>query len=289
MKPVGLMAVIAALLLPVIDACAEPSPRAARVGDTYEIVMNHESSQHSSAGSSGSSQGGHAYVERVIAVREGAVELEYDIPTDATAEDRARQWQFPARVFKPSRGSMQLLNRAELEARLERWLKSARWTRAVCGRWIFTWNAFLIECDPQSVIETIELLQLTSAEIRDGAPYQDADARGPGRMARKAAGPNGATFTVEMPVDPDAVHRDRAEADVAVGQMAGKPVTLDVALRERGNEAVSGTISVTFDMDSAGNLSRRTKVTKLRPKTADGHMETETTTETVERRLLSQR
>ena len=106
---------------------------------------------------------------------------------------------------------------------------------------------------------------------------------------RKAAGPDGAIFAVEMPVDPDAVRRARAESDVVVGEIMNKPVPLDAALRERAGETVSGTISVAFETDSAGNVRRRTKVTKLDIKEPDGRSETETVTEALERRPISRR
>jgi hypothetical protein len=152
---------------------------------------------------------------------------------------------------------------------------------------IFTWNAFRIECDPQSVIKTIQSFDLRSADVREGAPYQEAEARGSGKLARKEPGPDGAIFTVEMPVDPDAVRRARAESDVAVGEMMNKPVSLDAALLGREGEIVSGTISVAFETDQAGNVRRRTKVTQLDIKKANGRSETQTVTETLERRLIS--
>jgi hypothetical protein len=92
-----------------------------------------------------------------------------------------------------------------------------------------------------------------------------------------------------MPVDPDAVRRGRAESDVVVGEIMKKPVSLDAALRERAREIVSGTISVTFETDPTGIVRRRTKVTKLYIKGPDGRSETETVTETLERRLISRR
>ena len=106
-------------------------------------------------------------------------------------------------------------------------------------------------------------------------------------LARTAAGPNGATFAVFMEIEPDAVRRARAESDVVDGEIMQKPVTLDAALAVRANESVSGTISVTFDTDSAGNVRRRTKVTKLEIRGSDGLSEKETVTETVERSLVS--
>ena len=281
------MATIAALFLLANNARSESPQSAPKVGEAYEIRKRYETSQQSSDGSSGSSNGQDAILERVIGVREGGLELEYDLPKDATAEDRARSWQFPARVFRPTNGSMQLLNRPELESRVEGWLKAAGWTRAVCGRWIFTWNAFRIECDPQSVIKTVEAFDLRSTDIREGASYREIGARGTGTLMRKTVGPDGATFAVVMEIDPDTVRRARADSDVIAGEIMQKPVTLDAALRERANESVSGTISVTFDTDPAGNIRSRTKVTKVETKGPDGKSESQTVTETVERRPVS--
>lgn len=289
MKLIGIVAVIAALLSPAIEARAEPSQLAPQVGDTSEITRVRDSSQQSSDGSSGSSHDKDTVMERVIGVRADGLELEYDLPTAATADERGSNWQFPARVFKPYRGPLQLLNRPELEARVDGWLKKAGWSRTVCGQWIFTWNAFHIDCDPQAVIETIKAFDLRPADLRDGGSYQVAEARGPGTFARKSVGPDGATFTVAMEVDPDAMRRARAESDVAVGEITRKAVTLDAALRERAKEAVSGTILVTFDTDSAGNVLRRTTVTSLEIKKPNARSETQTVTETVERRLPSGR
>lgn len=277
-------AIAAAIFVPPQGARAA-SPQ---VGTEYEISKSYETSQQTGDGSSsGSSNGRDVILERVISVRETGSELEYDLPKDATAEDRARTWQFPAHVFKPLKGPMQLLNGGELEVRLEGWLKSAKWTHKMCGRWIFTWNAFRIECDPQSVIKTIEAFDLSSTEISEGAPYREIEALAPGTLAKKAEGPNGATYSVVMDLDPDAIRRARAETDVAVGEMMQKPVALDAALRERAKEGISGTISVTFVTDSAGSVWRRTKVTKLETKKSSGQTETETATEIVERTQVS--
>lgn len=284
MKLLPITAAAAAMLVPTLGARAA-SPQ---VGAEYELSKNYETSQQTSDGSSsGSSNGRDIILERVTAVRETGLEIEYDLPKDATAEDRARSWQFPARIFKPLKGPMQLLNGQELETRLEGWLKAAKWTREMCGRWIFTWNAFRIECDPQSVIKTIEAFDLRSNELSEGAPYREIEALAPGTLAKKAAGPNGATFAVAMDLDPDAIRRARAEADVAVGEMMQKPVALDAALRERAKESIAGTISVTFDTDSAGSVWRRTKVTKLVTKKSSGQTESEIVTETVERTQVS--
>jgi hypothetical protein len=92
-----------------------------------------------------------------------------------------------------------------------------------------------------------------------------------------------------MPVDPDMVRRTRAESDVILGEIMKKPVSLDTALHDRAAEIVSGTISIVFNTDPDGNVRRRTKVTKLEIKHPDGRTETQSVTETIERRLISRR
>lgn len=281
-----LIATLGALLSLPNAACSESPPSAPKVREVYEISKKYETTSQSSDGSQGTSSGLEAVLERVIAVQGGGVELEFDLPKEATAEDRARSWQFPVRVFRANDGSMRLLNGSELERRNDEWLKAAGLTRAACGHWIFTWNAFRIDCDPESAIKLVEAFDLRSARIREGASYKDTEARSPGTLTRKSADPDGATFAVVMEIDPDAVRRGRAESDVAVGEMTQKPVTLDAALRERAKDEVSGTISVTFDTDSAGNIQRRTRVTSIETKRPDGKSETQTVTETVERRSV---
>jgi hypothetical protein len=289
MKFIGFLGIVAALLLPAIVARAGAPPLTPQAGDTYQITLTRDSAQQGGNGSSGTSHDKDTLIERVIGLRADGLELEYDLPKADTADERVGNWEFPARVFKPFGGPAQLLNGPELQARVDAWLKAAGWSHTACGHWIFTWNAFYIECDPQSVIKTIESFDLRSADLREGAPYRDAEAGGPGTLARKATGAGGALFSTEMPIDPDAVRHARAESDVAAGEILNKPVTLDAALLERAKETVAGTISVTFETDSAGNLRRRTKVTKLDIKGPDGQSETDTVTETLERRLISRR
>ena len=277
----------AALLLPASVANAGTFPQPPQVGDTYEITSVKDSVQKGSNGSSGSSHDKDTIIEQVTGVRADGLELQYDLPNTTTADDRARTWQFPVRVFKPFGGPAQLINGSELEARIDSWLKTASLSRAACGQWFFTWNAFRIECDPQSVLKIVQSYDLRSVELREGAAYQDSEASSPGKLARKAGGTDGKSFSDEMPVDPDTVRRARAESDVVVGEIMKKPVSLEAALHEHAAEIVSGTISVVFDTDPDGNVRRRTKVTKLDIKHPDGRTETQSVTETLERRSIS--
>ena len=277
------IALISALVLPVNASFGRVQQYAPKVGDEYQITKSYETSSETNTGSSGSSSGSDTIVERVVGIREDGLEIEYDLPDGAPAQARARTWQFPARVFRPSSGPMQLLNLPELEARVEVWLQAGGMTREACGRWIFTWNSFRIECDPQSVIDTINSFDLRVEDLNDGGPYRDAEASGPGTLTKEVAEADRQTFTVTLKIDPNMVRRARAESDVVVGELMNEPVTLEAALSMREMEEVSGTIRVTLDADLLGNVWRRTRVTEVETKLAAGGYEKQTALETVER------
>lgn len=97
-----------------MGAQAQTSPPQKPTDQTYLLSKSYSTSHQSSDGSSGSSNGRNVIAERVIAVRDGGTELEYDLSPDAEANDRERQWYFPARVFRAADGSIRLLNRDEL-------------------------------------------------------------------------------------------------------------------------------------------------------------------------------
>lgn len=259
---------------------------ASQIGDIYEIVRLVDTIQKTSDGSSGSSHDKATLIERVIGMGADGLELEYDLPKATAAADRAKVWQFPVRVFKHERGYVQLLNRPELEMRIDAWLKLANLPRTACGRWIFTWTAIHIECDPQSVIQSIAPFDLRPEELQNGGMYQDPKAQAPAPISQKAVGTSGSTFVVEMIVDPDEVLREQAQSDVVVAELTGKKLTLDTALKVRSAEKISGTISISFETDSIGQVRRRTKITRIEIRRGDGKTETQTTTETVERRLV---
>ncbi|MEG3181659.1 hypothetical protein [Sphingomonas sp. LT1P40] len=265
------------VLLSLPPAFASPSGQEA--GDTYELTHSYRTTSQASDKSSGSSNGSTSIFERVIAIRDSGVELEYDLPPDATADDRAREWQFPARVLRGSTGRTVLLNRAELEARLEIWLAKAELSKDDCGRVIFTWNAFRIECDPQTVLKIIDALDLSSTDLREGALYRETGVREAGRLTHTPSN----DFRVVLEIDPEAVRRTRAESDVIVGNLMRKPVTLETALKARADEQITGTVTVTFEADG-GNVRRRTSVTQIETKRADGWSQRETDERTIERR-----
>lgn len=282
----GILSLLTLACSPPLAAQAEQHSRAQQAGDEFEIVRSYETKQHSSDGGSSSSRGRDALIEKVIETRSGSLVLEYDHPKGSTAEERARTWQFPARILRTTGGELQLLNRSELERRVEAWLQVAKLPREACGSWYFTWNAFQIECDPQAVLKSIQAVDLTSVLLEDGASYRDPESRMLGTLRRETSPPNSIVYKAVLAVDPDAIRRSRAEMDVAVGEIMRKPVTLEAALRARDKEAISGAVTVTYEADLSGVARRRIKSTELKIKLADGSVEHQTNTETVERRRL---
>lgn len=276
--------IVALLLLPV-QAVAGRKPRA---GDTYRLERISDSSEQRDGGMTGSSYDRDALIERVIAVRDNGTELEYDLP-DPTPQNRDITWQFPARVFRPFDGPPQLLNTADIQARADRWLRRAKFDRAACGHWTFTWTAIRIECDPQSAIRIANAFEFGVSDLRDGTLYLNADARAPASLTRRGTQFGGAPFAVDLAIDPDRIRQARAERDLVIAEMLHKPLSRDDAVRAHSNEDISGTISVTFETDPDGQPWRRTTVTKTVIKGTDGKVETRTTTETLTRRLVSQR
>jgi hypothetical protein len=286
-----LSAILGAVLLALPGAAEaavhapEPGPET-RVGDVYEIRWQSDWSQNSSGGSSGESHSRNMLVERVIAVHDAGVEVELDLPEETPAEDRAGAWQYPARILRPADGELQLLNRAELEQRVDRWLQAAEWPREVCGRWIFTWNAFRIECDPQMVLDTLAHLDRWPADLREGAEYQEEGVLGAAVLRRDAAGSDSIVFVARAEADPEAVRRQRAAADAVTLEIMGESSELHSEIEARSAERISGTIDFTFETESDGRVRRRVKVTELQIEGTDGERETQTVTETVERRLV---
>lgn len=265
--------VAAALLLPAV-AHAQAGPR---VGDAVEILRQHQTSQQSE-GSSATSSNSDAMIERVTAVRADGVELEYDVPKGSDGG-----WQFPVRAFRPLQGPLQLVDREALEARVDAWLRQNRMTRAACGHWVLTWNPFRVECDPQSVLETVEGLQLEPANLREGALFSVPGAQAPAALARMGA----SRFVAELAVDPETVRRQRAASDLATAELNGQKLTPDAARRAHAGEAISGTIIVTFDLDDSGHVDRRTTVKKVEIKRSDGRVETLSVIEVLQRRPVA--
>lgn len=278
---------ILAALLSSTPVLANEGESAARVGQVYEIVQTYKTNSESEDGSrSSSSEGGNALVERVVAVRDSGIELEYDLASDVTKQNRDQEWTFPARVFKPANGPMVLTNSEELESRLAKWLKRAKWKRAVCGRWFFTWTAFKVECDPQSVLKTLADYDMRPAGLVTGMPFIDMHAKEAVPLEQVDVNKGKAVYRAVLVIDPDSVRKDSAASDVIIGEISGAPVKLEDALKAREHEHYSGTITIVIEANENGEIERRTRKSELKTVDKEGKTETEYKTVVTSRKLL---
>lgn len=260
---------------------AQPKP-----GEVTEIHQSYKSDDRSSDGGSGNSSGRSALQERVVAYRADGIELEYDLPRSASPQDREREWQFPARILRQPDGSRRLLNADALEARSAAWLAKAKWTREVCGKTIFTWTAFKIECDPQTVLATVAGFDLDRQAIRPGEPYTEPGVLQAALVKTAGSTKRGPSYTVTLALDPEAIRRTKAESAVLVGEITGKPVTMAAALAALGGQKISGTTTLTFDTEKSGRVWRIVRQTSQRFERTDGQWETHQVEERLERKSV---
>lgn len=270
-----------AILLALAATAATSSQR---VGDAFQITTDREMEKHGNRveSSQGTSTDRDSYVERVVAERPDGVVLEYDLPADATPADRASSWQFPFRALSARDGTYRLLDAADLEARIDPWLRAGGMTRAVCGKLIFTWNAFRIDCDPQSTIRWLATVTLPN-RLKGGSSFTDPEARAPSVLQQRSAN----TLIATLAVDPGAIRRQRAQTDVGVAELMHKALTLEAALKSHEAETVTGTITITFDLDPAGQARGRTRVKVVQIAWPNGRVDTQTFTDTLMRSSLS--
>ena len=274
-----------ALSLLTATASAETVQFKDRVGASFLIVK--ETKSESSGGrSSSSSSDRDTMMERVVGLSDYGLMLEYDLPKDADANARIRNWQFPARLLRSADGKMKLLNRPELDGRLEEFLKKANLPRSACGKWIFTWTAIKIECDPESALEIISTFDLRVEELQDGVMFKDAMALAPSPLSQTVAGDAGSTFTAKLTIDPEVVKKQRVRTDEIMAEMSGKQFDLKAAQLAKSKEQISGTIDISTSVDSKGQITRRTKTTIVEIKLENEKPESQKVIETLERRLI---
>jgi len=250
----------------------------AQPGERYEVRRIYKTETISTTGSSHSS-GSDTILVRIVNVSSAGTEREYDLPRSAKAEERERQWQLPVRILAATDGSRHILNVPEMKARLADWLKRGKMTTASCGQWIFTWNAFKIECDPQAVLAMVDDFTIAPPVLREGLPYADAGALAPAALTRVAND----RYAARLLVDPDAVKRDEAESAKVTAQILGPTASSMPSVRQ-----ASGTIEVEFKTDRESRPLTRTRTATIDVVLSDGTTERRRSVETLEMTAIQQ-
>jgi hypothetical protein len=266
-----------------IGAAAAPQMRA---GDIFLISRSYQTqSETSDHSSSGSSNGRDQLEIRLVAADGSGAEFVVDYPSAVDDEERARGWLLPARIFRPANGPARLLNAPELEARLAAWLRRAGWTKEMCGRWIFTWNAFRIDCDPAEAIALLENWLPPDPRVGQDFAHPLADAASQWRVP-DASQPG--TLYAELPISADRICADRRRQADVVAQISGAANNTGRCGGGIDTIAASGTIAATFTADTSGGIWRITERTTLRIVT-DGVTETRREVRVLERRTVTVR
>ncbi len=283
----------AALLLvsvhPAHAASQETAPHLAMTptedarGGVYEVTIERSTTSATSDGSSsGSSSSNYALQMTVTPNGPDSTTVTFDLPADRTAKDRARQWQFPATIAYDANGGATLFQPEILDRRLDDWLTLGKWTREMCGRWIFTWNAFYIECDPQSVIENVQPFLLPPADLAEGAMHTDPNALAPAAFVRLPAEDDAIVLEAQFTLDPTKLEAERIEQDKVVAEIMGPPTSPEMAaVRQERNDArnseeVTGTLRVQYDLTYQPDEWVRTEISTITVRRGDGVIETET-------------
>lgn len=243
----------AALMLAVIPSTAHAE---VEVGDDFEIRRSY-STKSEAEGSSGSSSGQTTYIERVLSTGPDGVLLEYSLPQERE-EPVLADWHFPVQILRLGENPPVIANVSELEARRDKWLAEAQIPLEACGSWYFTWNAFQVDCDPQSVLQTVAALAIQPAALAPGAMVHEEFTLEASRLALLERSGEGAVWSADFAIDPDAVRRSRSESDVVVGQILGEPISYDEALAKRQDDEISGTVTVKFAVNADGRVTSKT-------------------------------
>ncbi|MEQ3744817.1 MAG: hypothetical protein ABNH53_01100 [Henriciella sp.] len=256
-------------------------------GSVFEVRVAYE---NESAGgeSSGNSRGHNTLIERIIKVDPTEIVAEYErIPSPRRyvgEQPNLIDWDYPATISVLDSDELTLQNLEEIEARNTEWRQAAGIPDEACGLWYFTWNAFKIECDPNSVIQGLEAFILYNNEILDGQKIEEPGALEAGILTTVSTDP--LILQAEFELDSEIIREERAQEDIIFSQiMQGETLTLENALQVRATEQISGTLKTVWEMDELGRVWKRTRNSNITIEFETGETETLTQKQTTTRTL----
>lgn len=252
-------------------------------GTDFKVRVSYENKSEG-GGSEGSSRGHSTLVERILRAGKSGVLIEYDFSKDTTEEERLPEWRYPARILIELNGTARLMNADELETRNSDWRSRANISDDACGLWYFTWNAFKVECDPNSVIADLEAFRLPILHLNEGVEISEPGAVGAEPLLLTHKNPH--RFRADFDLDPEVIRQARAEEDVIVSQiLGGDPITFEQALERRAEEEISGRLTTTLELDNQGRVVKRNRLSTIFIALPDGLSERQTSSQTTIREI----
>ena len=239
------------LPLALICAAAIAGPANASVEpEVFEIEVRYETSSQSDDGGSSSSSGGFSYREEAYAP-EGKCRIRRFDLNDGPRERPLAAWEMPVEVRDCRGQSLEITNREEMLARLDEFLTEANLSREACGTHYFTWNVFKIECDPDSVLDTISDINLGAIDLEDGSslllPGMGTDVT----LALEGnADSDELEFTGSARIDPEILRNQAAQTIMVVAELNREPISREEAFKELEAVSFSGEVSVTLEFNS---------------------------------------
>lgn len=260
------------------------------VSDTSSslIVYEAQTESKSSAGSSGSSSTRSAIIERTIGKKDGHLELEYSFPEADIPENDA--WKLPARVLIKPGSSIELLNKSEIEARLDNYLEKHPEIRKQCGGVVFTWTLFEIHCNANHVIDVVESYNLYLGKLSEGKLYKEPAALAPAPLIEKPSSSNNQIYEVELILDPVLLQSEYEKSMEQVAAISSDSTSsiISSSLKLTGDDKpeFSGKRLVTIEVTSNGLVVRIRRETTTIIKGGGSYHETLKLKETLERQPI---
>jgi len=226
----------------------------------YILIMRYETSSEKlgDLGSS-SSRGSAALTERILTQADEQLEIEYAIPGDPGEIRGNAMWMYPARVAIAPDGSKTLLNSAELDARVEQWLAEAQWPREACGRWLFTWTAFQILCDPDDVLAEVEAQEMRLRQYDAGFATWLALISAPVALEKAGMWGDLRVFTGTAPIGRADLLENQIQSELGRAEIFGEALSEEEARAKLSGFDASGTYTVELEVDASGLVWARTE------------------------------
>jgi len=192
-------------------------------------------------------------------------------------------------ILRRTDGDLTILNHDELKLRSDTWLQSANIDSSLCGSWYFTWNAFQIVCDPNSVISLIKPLNLR-INLKNGELYSEPSAISENPLVLLENNLNSRAYRVDLELDPNTIREEKAETNRIVSEISGTTSPL-IKGKASGDPPPQyrGDIQITFRTNPAEQVMEKTSVATIVTSFADGRTEQETATTVIRRSLQSSR
>ncbi|QGX38424.1 hypothetical protein [Permianibacter aggregans] len=271
---------------------AYASQNASLVDDpsTSLIIYEVQTESKSSEGSSGSSNSRSTIVERIIGEREEGLELEYSFPKGDVPEIEA--WKLPARVLNKPGSHIELLNKAEINARLDAFLEKHPEIRKHCGGVVFTWAAFEIHCDTNHVVDVIAGYNLYLGALSEGQLYTEPGALAPAPLKVAPSETPNQIYEVTLVLDPvllqSEYEKSMEQAAAITGMDAIELINSSLHLGAGEQPDFSGTRVVVLEASSDGRVEKIQRQTTIVIKGGGLFHEVRKQKESLKRRPINQ-